>query len=142
MLFLLVIKYLFYSQMHFIIIHFYILTWRESCIGSTEESTIVLIAFTLNWQNINEELIISICWYRNLDLWRFTITVLSKKSFKSQLVSYSLWIKMKPGLGQRRIFIEIESKIHAIISVFLGAMVLLPTVSSLLLLHCVSGKWE
>lgn len=39
-------------------------------------------------------------------------------------------LKKEPGFGQRRMFIKIESKIHVIMSVFLGAMVLLPVVST------------
>lgn len=45
-------------------------------------------------------------------------------------------LKKEPGFGQRRMFIKIESKIHVIISVFLGAMVLLTAVSSARSLLC------
>lgn len=61
--------------------------------------------------------------------------VLSKKLFKSQShIHYVL--KKEPGFGQRRLFIRIESKIHVIISVFLGAMVLVTAVSSVLSSLC------
>lgn len=40
-------------------------------------------------------------------------------------------LKKEPGFGQRRMLVKIESKIHVIIRVFLGAMVLLTAVSSI-----------
>lgn len=46
-------------------------------------------------------------------------------------------LKKEPGFGQRRMLLRIESKIHVIIRVFLGAMECLLSV-----LHCVLGKWE
>ena len=40
-------------------------------------------------------------------------------------------LKEEQGFGQRKMFIKIESKTHVIISVFLGAMVLLTATSSI-----------
>ena len=59
-----------------------------------------------------------------LQLWFYHRNYLKVSQSHSDCV-----LKKEPGFGQRRMFIRIESKIHVIISVFLGAMVVLPAVS-------------
>ena len=115
------------------------LTWRLFCLKSAGERqhdtidsiNIFFLALTFNWQNINKDHILSIgCIdlyiFRSLQLWFYPINYLKISWSHSPCV-----LKKEPGFGQGRMFIKTESKIHVIISVLPGAMVLIAAGSSI-----------